>query len=352
MDRKAIEMEFHWIFVLIAGAVILTFFFSLVQKQQDLSERKLSVTLAAQMDAIFTGAIESKGTTQTLVTPQPGIAFSCNNVCECAYTIGEKTTEFSDKLMFAPPLLKGQDAVAWALDWKLPFRIANFLILTNPTIKYYVVYETSESVSERLHARLKKALAAELNVETLGSLSSAYDMTYQGESHTRFIFLGTSEPSLSSLHTTFEEQDVSGVWIKDERSAVFSDKTDPDELSFREREVLLAGDATAYAAMFSADADMYECMLKRGFGKMAIVAEVNHGRARELKEALIDRPECQYILQDIDNVRMNAAILSASKRLNEQVPEVAEAFGTIRVAQGELQRQNDNLLRQSCPELY
>jgi len=44
VGKRGIEMQFHWIFILIAGAIILAFFFSLVAKQKSLSEEKLSIS--------------------------------------------------------------------------------------------------------------------------------------------------------------------------------------------------------------------------------------------------------------------------------------------------------------------
>ena len=124
MKKKAIAMQFHWIFILVAGAIILAFFFSLVQKQRVLSQEKLSITLATDMEAVFSGAIESKGTAQPLVIPRTGIAFSCSQACECNFWIGNKATEFREKIIFAPDLIADQDAIAWADEFKMPFRIS------------------------------------------------------------------------------------------------------------------------------------------------------------------------------------------------------------------------------------
>jgi hypothetical protein len=352
MRKQAIELQFHWIFMLIAGAVILAFFFSVVYKQQELSEQRLSITLAAQMDAIYTGAIESKGTAQRLVTPRPGIAFACSEVCECNYFIGTKATEFSDKLLFAPAFIKGQDAVAWALEWKLPFRIANLLMLTNPTIKYYLVYEAGDPNSEQVFKRFSKALPSEINQEILRSPDAVYGLTPQGYAHTRLVFLGTArKPDLRNLHLDFRAEDVSGIWIgQDLRQVVFFEKTDPEELVFNEYPSLLAGDATTYAAMFAADHQLYDCVMKRAFEKMRIVALVQAERARALQNAMSisQQFQCSYVLQDLDAVAQAAGQIAAAPVFRGQ----ESALATIRGAESELKRQNDNLILQSCPELF
>lgn len=346
MNKRAIELQFNWIFVLIAGAVIIAFFFTVVQKQRSLSEQRLSITLASQMDAIYTGAIESKGTIQPLVTPQPGIAFACNDVCECNYYIGKKATSFGDKLLFAPNLIKDKDGIAWAVEWKLPFRIANFLMLTSPNILYYFVYDDSSQISKQAYQKIIKALPKEIMQETRSSLAAAYNIIPKGYLHTRFVFIGTEQPNMRSLNLKFADEDVSGIWIgSDLQNIVFYEKSDPSELEFNEYPSVLAGDPTPYAAVFSADHQMYNCVMQNAFKKMKLVSLVSAERAKIIQTDLA-RAECTYATQNLE------AIANAAGQLSKNFPSQGQALSTMMSVQGELQRQNANLLQQSCPELY
>jgi hypothetical protein len=93
MNKKGFELQFHWIFVLIAGALILSFFFMVANKQKNLSQDRLQLTLATEIENIFTGAIISRGTAQKMPTPPQGITFECTEGCECKYGIGRATKE-------------------------------------------------------------------------------------------------------------------------------------------------------------------------------------------------------------------------------------------------------------------
>ncbi len=359
MNRRGIELQVNWIFILIAGAIILAFFFSVVQKQRALSEERLSITLSSQMDAVFAGAIESKGTTQaSLVTPRPGIAFSCNNVCTCQYFIGKKATDFGDKLLFAPALIKGQNSIASAVEWKFPFRIANFLVLTSPAIKYFVIYDSSNQLSVQLFQRVSKMLPREINQQTFPSVLAAYEVAPEGYEHTRFVFLGTSEPDLGRLNPQFMEEDVSGVWIDEDFSkAIFYEKTDEGTLDFSRYPSLLAGDATAVAAVFAADHDMYNCVMRKAFDRFSIVAGVQAARAKALKTVMEaeDRIGCSSayaaVGKEIEDDALKATVLKNSFP-EGATPEEAEALGNLISAQSRLQQQNKDLLQSSCPELY
>ena len=60
--RGQIEITFNWIYIVIAGAVILLFFFSLVVKQKQISEERLSNEVVQIMSSILTGAGVSEKT--------------------------------------------------------------------------------------------------------------------------------------------------------------------------------------------------------------------------------------------------------------------------------------------------
>lgn len=355
MNRRGIELQFNWIFILIAGALILAFFFSVVQKQRALSEEKLSITLASQMDAVFSGAIESKGTGQPLAIPRPGIAFSCTEVCDCFYRIGKKSTSLEDKMLFAPPLLKDQDARALALEWKFPFRVANFLLLTNPGIKYYFVYDSASQPSVQLFQKIRRALKPEdINAEPVSSPAGVFGIAPRGYLHTRFVFIGTDQPDLRGLNAGFESEDVSGVWIdKDAQKVVFFEKSDPDILEFNEYQSLLAGEVTMLASIYAADHWMYNCMMRQAFDRLGIIAQVHARRSRSLQSEMESpaepRLECSgayaSIIPELESLAQKSAVLGTS------FPD-EEALRNALGFQSGLQKQNQNIILQSCPELY
>ena len=60
--KGQIQVTFNWFYVLIAGGVILLFFFGIVMKQQKVSEENLAYDVVRIMESIFTGAGVSEKT--------------------------------------------------------------------------------------------------------------------------------------------------------------------------------------------------------------------------------------------------------------------------------------------------
>jgi len=353
MSKKGFEMQFHWIFILIAGAIILAFFFSLVQKQRDLSQEKLSITLATDMEAVFSGAIESKGTAQPLVIPRTGIAFSCSKACECNFYIGEKATEFRDKIIFAPGLISDQDAIAWAQEFKMPFRVTNFLYLTNPNIKYYLVYDSAVQDSAKLYRQMSSELPPGLNLAAIDGLSKLKGLRLEGFQETKLVFLGIpedAEPALEGLDDSFRKEKVSAVSIEPSAKIVYFFEKPEKELEFEKYPSVFIGEPSIFAAMFASDKAMYECGMRAAFARAAHVAQVVYERAQNLQEIAQqqNRTECIYLLDDLEAIKESAKTLSTAPQIYEKVQDANAIVSKTE----SLERENRNIILLSCPEIY
>ena len=60
--KAQIQVTFSWVYILIAGAVILLFFIGIVVKQKSISEENLATDVVRVMESIFTGAGVSEKT--------------------------------------------------------------------------------------------------------------------------------------------------------------------------------------------------------------------------------------------------------------------------------------------------
>ena len=96
IDNKGFALQFHWLFILIAGGIILVFFFSVAGKQKALSDEKLSLSLVQSMDAIFEMAGAGEGTSQVIPLPKNGLGFSCTGTCDCFVQSGSARKSFGE----------------------------------------------------------------------------------------------------------------------------------------------------------------------------------------------------------------------------------------------------------------
>lgn len=350
---KGFELQFHWMFVLIAGALILGFFFSITLKQQSISQEKLELTLATDIDDILTSAIISKGVAQTFPVPPSGLGFHCSEFCECTFTIRRAQKPFNERSLFAPALLKDQNIVVWSLPFELPYRITNFLYLTNPTIRYYFV-TTQAPKSVQLAKQLTERLPPFIVHQTIPSQNLS-QITAQEFAHTTFVFLYPTADTFE-LDTSFRRASASGIAI-DDFGVTFYENTNA-QLN-RYDVTSYVGLPSLYAAVFSDDSTMYRCGLQNAFLRLNFLSQLYAERAQQLQLLAIDNNAtwCDYgAITDCSQATPSTLFgmlctqqtlaRDLSTRLDEQ------QLAQLSVLKSRLDTTNRNLIQQSCTALY
>lgn len=347
MSKKGVEQQFHWIFVMVAGALILVFFISVANKQSALSQERLQLTLASDVENIFTGAIVSRGAAQRLPIPPQGMQFECTAGCDCRFMIGKAARPFGDKPLFAPSELKDQDVVVWALELKLPYRVTNLLYLTNSNVKYYLV-DPRQGPLQSLHAQFVKGIPPLIEYEniTLDDIPSLQSGDYP---FTKFIFFDQS-PSFAppSLDDSFRREEFSAVKL-DSQGINFYRKSGT---SFaQDGYVPWTGLASAFAAVFAHDRTMYECSMQTVFRKLSYLSHIYSERAKVLSENAVEtgRLLCAYEGDD--------AVLGLLQRQNEVAEKVRQRVRLNELREltdlaSRLEAKNRELVQQSCAGVF
>ncbi len=150
--KSQVSVQINWLFVLIAGAIILLFFIGIVFRQKTISDSRLTASIAEDLDLIITGA-ESAGSTATPIPIPPiEIKFSCEGDEEPWFGVDWERTgvdrRLNKKIVFGPDLIKGLNIITWALRFQAPFTVSNFVYLTSPSIRYIFVFQDNAFAQE------------------------------------------------------------------------------------------------------------------------------------------------------------------------------------------------------------
>ncbi len=356
MNKRAVELEFNWIFIIIAGAVILSFFFVVAQKQKTVSQARLALEISTQLESAFVSAIQSTQTQQSMPLPSEGITLSCGKtqLCDCKYSAFGKQTDFGDKIIFGPNKLNDYSAQLWAPDWQAPFRATNFLLITTTKIKYVIVYSESDAPIRDTKTQIVRDLPAALKIQLVKEdelPSIKYD-----EDQTRIVFL--IEPDINSIELLSKGKGVSAVYIdKIRNKAIFYNKKENSNNFERIEKELLTdtsssksiNDAMIYAAIFAQDPHLFECQTKEAYKKLNYVAQIVSKRAETLSQLMQEqnRPQCAT-LYPVQPAQTLEKIQNAAQKAAQNI---AEAQSILPLAR-QLQTQNTDLVTTSCPPLY
>jgi len=322
---RGVAFQFNWIFVLIAGALILTFFFGVAQRQRALSEQQLSLTLAADLESIFTSAVVSRGTAQDLPVPD-GLVFECSEGCDCRFRVGSASRSFGDLVVFAPSAV--DRAIVWAVEWAAPFHVTNFLLVA-PRKKHYLI-AGQDAFSKQVQSRILDGLPAQLDVEVVSSVPDVYDAA-------RFVFVNTlPDPPVyrGELEAVRVNRGSVSFFVKYSRDSFW---TPIDTVPY-------GSDEQVFAALFS-DALTYRCGIKQAYRKATYVGRVLEERARTLQDIASARnSSCYY----------DAAIAALSDH-GSQAGDLARMLGpadAFSASSMRVDQVNRNVVQRSCPGLF
>lgn len=283
-----IQVTFNWIYILIAGAVILLFFVGIVVKQKAVSEDKLTSDVVRIMESIFTGASVSEKTKNFVDTS--GLAdytlyFNCEDgFGEYGIKDGGARAEVPLEPVFAPAEIKSSQLILWSLPYKLPFKVTNFLFVTSKNSKYFVLGTDPEEVNNFIN------VTEGLNVEYLFSAADYNALDPESNFQVRIIdFDGNriveNAPVPNALHS-FNDDKVTAVSFSGTNQVDYYQKK--GEVWFKSNKinpvqiVSLPGerDAAKYGAIFADNEKVYYCNMQKAFKRLQEVLKVYAGEER------------------------------------------------------------------------
>jgi len=149
------QEQFSWIFIVIAGAVILSFFATFAFKYQSLQEEKLAIELLINLDNAFFNLQSSPFNTFDIIEIPKNVQITCNSL-----KIGNRNYS-STNLIFSPKELNDKIYI-WYKPFNFPFKADNFYYITSSKNKFYLIAndektrEFAKSLVENLPDKIKQ----------------------------------------------------------------------------------------------------------------------------------------------------------------------------------------------------
>ncbi|MBA3064130.1 hypothetical protein FP803_01700, partial [Candidatus Woesearchaeota archaeon] len=243
--KGVISIQFNWVFILIAGVLILLFFGSLVFKGREASDTSIAGTILTNMQTILTGAEVSVRTINQIKIPNKEIKFNCDKIF-----VGDIDDDITkNKIIFAPEVIKGRTLLTWALDWNAPYHVTNFLYLTTPDIKYIFIEPLNDEEEE-----LFNMLPDGINKKKEEDISNIKDTG----NNFKLVFFDVSDPNVPPNLGSVPDKRVSAISINSDSNEIeFYSKRGNEFKSTGTADYL--GNPLVLGAMFSGSRDDYVC---------------------------------------------------------------------------------------------
>jgi len=393
----AVDIPFNYLFVMLAGGAILLGVFAFVQKQQKAFAEDVADTVLRDLGAITSGASVAKGTSQGVDIPNSDITLECTDECTCGMTLGAVTAQLKDNLVFGQNNLKGTKLILWAQDWNLPIRVSNFLFITTPRIKYYVIAAPNSKLlktfKERIPDNIDMTYIEDANPNLNTGMIGGQKITNLGYDAVRIVSLSDQTAIPSGMKTcikdiSFQDGDVSCVVITPNKvvpginnafNVLLWDKN-PGKMTYFYSYYVVVGETAALAAIFADNWHQFECNMRKAYMRLSFLSLLVSDRSNELyKQQSTICPSLSYPQKSDPNRNPPTPknwfekMADTSKALatneegamyqgditdsafNEQPPGIQTATRNIIDLQKnlkEIEAKNRDLLRQDCPLLY
>jgi len=362
MDSKkgVIEIQFNWIFILVAGALILILFVVIVQRQGSVSNQSRDIDIRSKLGTILTGAKQSTDTTFVIDIPsKTEIDFGCNG-----YSVGG-TSPFQLGESFSPGKIKSvsNNIILGSSDWSLPYKIANFQYITSPDIRYVIV---SGSIYQ---GKLGEILPQNLTI-SIGDPSSVVD---NNNYKIRYILISDKDgngadtlPAISDNSIKkMKDEDVTAIHITVSKEGSdnpfdgygevefytksgnsFPPASSPAQFGYIKKESLVG-------AIISDNNETYNCVMNRAFRQFNITTNLYLKKADQLKSLYSSGGAFEFQCNTPGDEYSNAVNLLTNMTTpdvtNSKIYDYAYKSETTGTS---LKISNIELLKASCPLIY
>ena len=330
-SKKAIEIQFNWMFVLVAGALILMFFMAIVFKQKEVSQESTNIAVLKSIGAIIAGAGTSSQTSRPIDVPYSDILVGCNQISS-----GRMLKQFGNAslILFAPGLIRGKKLIVQTLDFAAPYKATNILYATSPSVRYVIIGNGN------LARDVNKTFSRDIGREFY---TAPFAVRNKNDYKVRFVFFSDAESIVLENLNVMRNEDVSAISI--------AGSDDKGEIKFYQKNSLngwtLTGKSdyitrpSVIGAIFADTIEAYDCNMQNIFQRFEIITRIYKQRASKLLGYGAGRCDPLY----------NAAIGEMEKIL------ASKSFGKDSIEQiskssSALSENNNNLQLESCPLPY
>ncbi len=355
---------FQWIFVLVAGAILLGFLVNFGLKQTKQAETGSSTEVSKALETILRSIERNPDTFKRITIPPTTLRFSCDDTGSNYRVQGSSAAaSLQYNIVFSPTFLSGNEILTWTRDWNAPFKIASFLYLTNKRTQYIFVMDAANQTSFLLNDFPKNFTYTVIDPTNPSSPALA-NFTYNNYDRYQFIYINQN-PSSNLPPTPSSKDNVSII-----STVPVDPSTTPDQseslyfYTYKPSPVGLVGPQesfylrreTLYAALFASDFQDYTCNLKKARERFNIIldlsilwvqnvsAEIGSGTCRDLLDNSGPSPG---ILQHLNTTKTKLNQI----QFNSGNSDTARAEAILNEAK-QIELLNDDLARASCPQLY
>jgi hypothetical protein len=323
--KKGFEIQFNWLFILVAGAAIILFFSTIIMKQKDVTSSSVSAQVLKSIESIISGTSVSLDTANIVEVPKAKINFNCGSISS-----GKISRQFQNLVLFSPKYVSQAKIYTRTYSLNIPFRTTNLLMLTSSDIRYIIIGNGDDEVVKQINSSFDESLTKE-QYDTLPQLKNENDRI-------KFIFSNTQIPTLPTVFSKLPDEDVTAVRIIGDTKKGQLEFYSKKGTSWQKNSDSFYIGNSLFGALYS-DSALYNCSMNNALVRSKIVGDVYSDRTSNLIGYSND---CDQIYQDAISIFEQLDGITIS---NQNIDVVSNLVLDIEDLNKEAQLK-------SCPSIY
>ncbi len=277
--KKGFALQFNWIFVLIGGAVFLSFFFSLINNAIRGDEVRKNTDATQMIDTAFKVSMGSDNIESTSIFDKK-LVFRCGDISEY-FVIGTlKSGRYDFNAIFSQQELSGRTLLIKTLDFRIPFKIMPLVYVTNKEVEY--VFVGNFPFQQQVMTLLPENATKKFIPSGLGSVQA-----YSNNHYLQTVFIvNTTEELVGGAPNFQSSDDYSKVFVvvvsPDEPGAQYGElkffTLGSDGFFIYNGTSMFIGANLILGGIISHDKSMYDCNLKKVMQRIAHLSELYRQR--------------------------------------------------------------------------
>lgn len=367
--RGVVATQFQWLFVLIAGALILFFFISGALTIRSTEQAKIALEGVQNIDTLFMAALVDEQVTRFVTTPGTlNLEFMCNldafdplvqrRTLVSTYGLPDEDLLISSNNLpvFSPSSLSSSTFILHSSPFTLPFRVDRSLYLTSYEHQFILFEEGILGGSSTEY--LSSLFPENVSVTTYVSFDTFLELPRSPGGDYTFILATTdltSAPSLSDTdRSVLDELSSRGavhlrlVDATSQSVGFFTYKAGGSNSQFRPQgsPVTYVDDGTLLGSFFTETSQQYSCTVEKLQRRYVSVAELHAARYATYAATTSDVQCRAWYLEAEDQINR---LLNLQKSFYEYSPSDIEQLS---VYSNQLMLLRNRIEVNSCPSLF
>lgn len=285
--KNAQSMQFNWIFVIVAGAIILVFFVGFGMQYATLQKSRESTSISRSIDQMINGLKGQEQYKEIDINTVFNFGFKCDG-----YIINNDPRSYmnlSGKIIFTQKNYNVKSLYAWVKEFKRGFKVDNVIYLIDKDKKFYLINDGNEQYASEIYNQIPESFT---NIKLL-SLNELSNVNLIGNNNELVFFTNPEQNILDQFNSKGD------ILIIDPASKI---------VTFENGYIQQFIDETfVYGAIFSGTYETYKCSYDSLSNKFNVINNIYIKKAQNLQDCC-SSGTCDYnlIIQKLIQSNINS----------------------------------------------